>query len=151
MPVTLSLCFNFCSFPFSFFLVMWRSTKSSNREKKRTKMKDTHSSGFEAVALQLFPDLSIFRHRYILYYPLPPPKKTDTFRFVEPLYLPRYPPRAARCKKAQPGGCLLILALVLPPPSTCSPAAPLVIFQGHSGGKAFHLLNKVEGCHNTGV
>lgn len=32
-------------------------------------MKDNHSYGFEGVVLQLFPDPSIFRHRYILYYP----------------------------------------------------------------------------------
>lgn len=41
--------------------------------------------------------------------------------------------------------------LVLPRSSTCTPTTPLLISQEHSGGKAFHLLNKVEGCHNTGA
>lgn len=51
-------------------------------------------------------------------------------------------------------GCLfrrLCSPLVLPCPSTCTPTTPLLISQEHSGGKAFHLLNKVEGCHNTGA
>lgn len=36
-------------------------------------------------------------------------------------------------------------------PMTFTLTTPLLISREHSGGKAFHLLNKVEGCHNTGA
>lgn len=39
----------------------------------------------------------------------------------------------------------------IPYPMTFTLTTPLLISREHSGGKAFHLLNKVEGCHNTGA
>lgn len=142
-----------------FFFSLNKPTNEHANKDERPSLSETIVYGFRVIVPQLPRSIhnqtQIYHCRIVSYSGI----FQNTLTRTQICFSPSTPPhpsllhKQAATKTYQGCSCYsplfsLVPRHVPPPPPT---PMPLVISQEHSGGKVFHLLNKVEGCHSTRV